>query len=508
MRCPALLAAALLLAAASCAAAYTCDATTCTPPSCLCGSTKTPGGLAPADTPQFVLITHDDSVNTLQNRLVRTVTDGFKNPNGCNVPATWFALKDKTNCTFVQQLLNDNHEIAGHTLDHMRLDANLTREEVAKQVEGVRDWMVDTCKVPADKFKGFRAPYLVHNPQYREVLAAAGYEYDSTIIEPFNTASSPSWAERLWPYTMDAGIPQDCAWVGDGSSVCTATEKYAGLWELPLWNLPDEDGNNAWSMDVESKDVKSADALFELLKKDFDAAYAGNRAPFPLFVHAPWFTFDNIEASTRFIEYAQEKEGVWFVTASQLLDWMKNPVPISQMNTTMTCDNLVQLTPPTVEYCRQYKAGPVEDIWTVGARFGVSSDEALTSVNPGLNIWTIPEGTVVNIPPWDDRCDKPGATVMTTGDDWYNPVYIERPLAPVAAPSAAPGPSAAPVAAPVAAPTAGPDAAPSPVDAPSPAAAPEGVAPAPAPAANGAAGTATSAAVAGLAGLAAFVLMI
>lgn len=206
-----------------------------------------------------------------------------------------------------------------------------------------------------------------------------------------------------------------------------------------------------------------------------------------------------------------------------------------------------------------------------------------------------------SIPPWDDRCDKPGATVMTTGDDWYNPVrgprcrqlrpqarpectgrhvgfaashggalgaagaagapprrrcwccaecrvhpdaaqlqgqrarfcvlqqaanwaphrrtlgpcsasalqvYIERPLVPVAAPSAAPGPSAAPVAAPVAAPTAGPDAAPSPVDAPSPAAAPEGIAPAPAPAANGAAGTATSAAVAGLAGLAAFVLMI
>lgn len=93
----------------------------------------------------------------LQNRVVRAVTDGFKarawlslhrdeglrdlpcgsahapcspphtqpthllpslraapprptqNPNGCNVPATWFALKDKTNCTLVKQLLKDNH---------------------------------------------------------------------------------------------------------------------------------------------------------------------------------------------------------------------------------------------------------------------------------------------------------------------------------------------------------------------------------------------------------------
>lgn len=46
--------------------------------------------------------------------------------------------------------------------------------------------------------------------------------------------------------------------MGDNSGVCTATEKYPGMWELPLWNLPDEAGNNAWSMDVESKDPKSA----------------------------------------------------------------------------------------------------------------------------------------------------------------------------------------------------------------------------------------------------------
>ena len=33
------------------------------------------------------------------------------------------------------------------------------------------------------------------------------------------------------------------------------------------------------------------DALFELLKKNFDSVYNGNRAPFPLFVHSPWFTW-------------------------------------------------------------------------------------------------------------------------------------------------------------------------------------------------------------------------
>ncbi len=68
---------------------------------------------------------------------------------------------------------------------------------------------------------------------------------------------------------------QDCAWVGDNSGVCTATEKYPGMWELPLWNLPDEDGNNAWSMDVESKDPKSAVGCG--LTMQFPAAPAARR---------------------------------------------------------------------------------------------------------------------------------------------------------------------------------------------------------------------------------------
>ena len=40
-------------------------------------------------------------------------------------------------------------------------------------------------------------------------------------------------------------------------------------------------------------------------------------------------------------------------------------VPASQYNP--TCQ-LVELTPPVTEYCRQYKAGPIEDLWTVGGK--------------------------------------------------------------------------------------------------------------------------------------------
>jgi hypothetical protein len=113
--------------------------------------------------------------------------------------------------------------------------------------------------------------------------------------------------------------------------------------------------------------------LFKLLKQNFDAAYDGNRAPFPVFLHAPWFTAvrclhppanvprpassllqhpavlppwaylpqqsmhlltptpllpaaqENSEGLLEFMKYAADKDDVWFVTVSQLIDWMKNP---------------------------------------------------------------------------------------------------------------------------------------------------------------------------------------
>lgn len=86
-------------------------------------------------------------------------------------------------------------------------------------------------------------------------------------------------ARRLWPYTMDNGIPQDCAWT---SNVCVPTEKYAGLWEVPVWVLQGANyPNGAYAMDPEGD-------VYDLLMQNFMASYNGNRAPVPIFVHSPW----------------------------------------------------------------------------------------------------------------------------------------------------------------------------------------------------------------------------
>ena len=63
-------------------------------------------------TPQFILLSHDDAVTVTSNVRVRAVVDNqqFTNPNGCNVPFTWFLSGGAgTNCGIARRLLQDNH---------------------------------------------------------------------------------------------------------------------------------------------------------------------------------------------------------------------------------------------------------------------------------------------------------------------------------------------------------------------------------------------------------------
>ncbi len=54
----------------------------------------------------------------------------------------------------------------------------------------------------------------------------AGFMYDSSIPEPFPTATSPDGNTRLWPYTMDHGLPQRC-------DLGTGEAQLPGLRSLP-----------------------------------------------------------------------------------------------------------------------------------------------------------------------------------------------------------------------------------------------------------------------------------
>ena len=54
---------------------------------------------------------------------------------------------------------------------------------------------------------------------------------------------------------------------------------------------------------------------------------------------------DTTNATNAFISWALEQPDTWFVTMSQLIAWMRDPVPASKMAEWYTC-RAVDLTPP------------------------------------------------------------------------------------------------------------------------------------------------------------------
>ncbi|PSC74660.1 carbohydrate esterase family 4 [Micractinium conductrix] len=288
---------------------YNCPAT-CLPPKCKCASYGIPGGLTPGEVPQFVVLTNDDAITVTTKPVIMDITKSAYNPQGCAIPATWFVSQNYTDYHLVQEVYMANHEIASHTLHHVA-DPDLL------QIVGMKLWLNQTAHVPLEKIRGFRAPFLMHTPEQRKILQENGFTYDSSIPEPFPTATSPDESNRLWPYTMDNGLPQRCDL---GTGPCSVNETLPGLWEVPMWDVQNDAGVVLTNMDPQGN-------IAEAYKREFDRSYNGNKAPVGVYIHAAWLMDPTRAAEMKeFINYALGHENTWFVTMSELIDWVKKPV--------------------------------------------------------------------------------------------------------------------------------------------------------------------------------------
>ena len=79
---------------------------------------------------------------------------------------------------------------------------------------------------------------------------------------------------------------------------------------------------------------KEQDEITEIFFRNFMDHYRTNRAPFPLFAHSAWHTNDDVRrrAFEEFIDTILEAPDVYIVTSQQLLDWVKDPKPLSRLN--------------------------------------------------------------------------------------------------------------------------------------------------------------------------------
>jgi len=292
---------------------YSCDPAACKLPSCYCPTTSPPGELAVRDTPQFVMLTFDDAVNVITYPLVQQVMIQ-KNPNGCKLPATFFVSTDYTDYRDVQVLYEQGSEIAIHTMTHPA-NANIT------EIEGCRKALNAYSGIPIGNMRGFRAPFLEFDMNTFSALSELGIQWDCSLTtDPRNA---------VWPYTYDNGFPYTCE-----TGTCDYARKFPGLWEIPMYSLLDPSSNLEYAVMDPPGDPTF---IMNLLQYNFKIHWEGNRAPMGLWLHAAWFlqdpAHDRIALLNEFIEWTQSytNNQVYYVTGSQLLDWMQNPVGVEDI---------------------------------------------------------------------------------------------------------------------------------------------------------------------------------
>jgi len=317
------------------AAGYSCDPSTCQLPNCHCASTDPPGGLDPSVVPQFIVFTADDAIQSYTLDSVNQFLAHRKNPNGCQPKMTYYTSLNYTNYTLVTDWYVAGNEIADHTMTHVG-------SPPANEINGNLIALNALAGIPMSSLKGFRAPYLNYTVDTLKMLAAADFLYDSSASA--STPVTDPGTDAFWPYTLDHGMANDCLSVPGN---CKGEPKLPGFWEIPMYAFFDKRGvagphlMDPWLDTANGESKVNDSATLEYMQATFTDHYKNKRQPIGLYTHpihlsstypgvnAPKSTIDMINA---FLDWAQQQQDVWIVSSEQLLDWVRNPVPASQLN--------------------------------------------------------------------------------------------------------------------------------------------------------------------------------
>jgi len=309
-----------------------CDPSLCSLPNCYCSvsGTDVPGGLDPQQVPQMIMLTFDDALNDNNLEIYEQIFDGgLKNPNGCDVKATFFVSHEYNNYSMVQELHRRGHEMAAHSITHDNEESywdNGTELNWSAEMGGLRDMLSTWGNVPAEDIYGSRAPLLRlgGNRQF-SALEKEGFVYDSSMVAPL--ANPP-----LWPYPLAFSAPHRC----HGNFQKCPTRSHSVM-EMVMneFDPREEPGSNdeeisgCVMLDSCSGYIRTPDNLYNVLTHNMIRHYEQNRAPLGMFLHAAWLKKqpEMLDALLFWMdEVLSTYSNVYFVTMSQVLAWMQSPV--------------------------------------------------------------------------------------------------------------------------------------------------------------------------------------
>jgi peptidoglycan/xylan/chitin deacetylase (PgdA/CDA1 family) len=254
---------------------------------------------------------------------------------------TYFTSLNYTNYTLVTDWYVEGNEIADHTMTHPELpglvatsDPESGADSIQAEINGNLIALNALAGIPLSSITGFRAPFLNYSVEVLKAVKAAGFTYDSSATSSIPVTDNGT--DAYWPYTLDYGLANDCL---SFPNICNGQPQIPGLWEIPMYAIFDEKGAVGTHLMDPWLDG-NASAVLNWMKNTFTAHYNGNRQPFGLYTHPihvatgypgipdPTATIAMIN---NFLDWAQQQPNVWIVSNQQLLDWVRNPVPVSQL---------------------------------------------------------------------------------------------------------------------------------------------------------------------------------
>ncbi|CAD6185566.1 unnamed protein product [Caenorhabditis auriculariae] len=315
--------------------ATACDEARCRLPSCFCTSTgrKAPGNLPPHETPQFIVLSFDDAVNgkTFPDYKALFEQVLYRNPNGCPIKGSFFISHEWTNYDAVEWLVQKNQEIASNSISHVSLEGEPASRWL-NEMDGQRRILSKFASAPEESILGMRAPQLaLGGDEQFEMMSRAGFLYDNSM-----SANPGINGEPFWPQTLDYTVAWPCY-----EDSCPKSS-FTGVWEVPLNQfygayMRQIDSYRRSSMIRAAVDLNNTvEELTAMMISNFDRSYSSNRAPYVLSLNADFLQLNGrnsgMKALRNFLGEAMANQDVYVVTFKQLIDWMKEPVPISQMS--------------------------------------------------------------------------------------------------------------------------------------------------------------------------------
>jgi len=314
-----------------------CDKNICKLPDCFCSEdgSEVPGDLCPSNdrcdrVPQMVTITFDDAINNNNIDLYDEIFNRQRrNPNGCDIKATFFVSHKYTNYSAVQNMHRMGHEIAAHSITHKDDESYWTdasTDDWAREMSGTRLIIDKFANITDNSVVGLRAPYLrVGGNRQFTMMEEQAFLYDSSITAPLRNPP-------LWPYTMYFRMPHRC----HGNLQNCPTRSHA-VWEMVMNELdrredPTIDEDIAGCAMVDScSNILSGDQFYNFLTHNFYRHFDQNRAPLGLFFHAAWLK-NNPEYLDAFLYWVDEvlesHPEAYFITMTQVIQWIQNPVSV------------------------------------------------------------------------------------------------------------------------------------------------------------------------------------